>query len=119
MKIAWVLLCSIYLSSCVSAKQVNTDKEKQLYKNWVLSRCVSYIANNQVTRQDALNTASAYLEVSSLPVESFVQAEPLIKKYIEANYQGSIPGGFELKKCIDLFSADELDSLYNGIKKKS
>src|SRR6218665_952878 len=84
-----------------------TAKQQQIYKSWVLSRCLSKVQTDDAMKQDALNSASAYLEESGLPVESFTRAEPLIDSYVAKNYQGSISGTFNVKKCVDLiYSAD-------------
>ncbi len=103
------LLAFFSTISCVS-KGPATNNQEEIYKSWVVSRCLSYVFPEY--KQDALNTASAYLEQSSLPVESFIESEELIQEFINKNYAGSIPSGFNTKKCIDLFNSDELQKLY-------
>lgn len=73
---------------------------------------MSFIAKDDALKQDALNTASAFLEASTLPVESFTAAEPLIESYLNRTYQGSVPGTFNTKKCIDLLNSNDLELLY-------
>lgn len=102
------------LTSCTQTK-ISSDyeaDEKKIYKNWVLSRCLSYAFPSEPINQDALNSASAYLEQSKLPVEAFLAAEPIIKKIIEKNSQGSISGSFKVKNCLDLFHSSELENLF-------
>ena len=78
-----------FITSCANIAPSKSNSEKEIYKNWVLSRCLSFIANDDIQKQDALNTASAFLELSSLPVEDFLKSEKLTKKYISLTYQGS------------------------------
>ena len=103
--------------ACSPCKPKSTQVEPQevIYKNWALSYCLSKIAPDAASKQDALNTASAYFEKSNLPVESFSAAEPLIQKYLDKNYTGSIPGTFNTKKCIDLYESDELVELFRSL----
>lgn len=68
--------------------------------------------------QNTLNSSSAYLEQSSLSIDAFNNADPLIDSWLEKNYQGSIPGSFNTQKCIDLFNSTELKSLYQKEKNK-
>ncbi len=119
MRLVMVSLFIIFLASCANTKRdiANTDDQVSTYKNWVLSRCLSYTFQNEQDKQDALNTASAYLEVSILPVEMFLSSEPLIQEFLDRSYQGSIIGTFKVKKCIDLFNSDELDKLYRELSK--
>ncbi len=114
MKIFPLLLLSITLLSCVQTQNNTADIENLHFKNWALSRCLSEIASNTADKQDALNTASGYLENSSLPIEAFENADKLIKTFINKSYSGSIPGTFNTKKCIDLFYSDELEQLYQS-----
>lgn len=114
MKFVAISLITVVCSSFVGATTSDTKVQKTLYKSWVLSRCLSAISSEN-DKQDYLNTASAYLERSNLPVEAFIKAEPLIKQLLGETYTGSIKGTFESKKCIDLFNSDELDSLYRSL----
>ena len=112
-----LLIASSFLSACTPCKpkENNANAQAQIYKNWVLSYCLSKIALDAASKQDALNSASAYLEKSSLPVESFTAAQPLIQKYLDKNYTGSIAGSFNTKKCIDLYQSEELSQFYQSI----
>lgn len=78
----------------------------------MLSRCITKITTDEKFKQDALNSASAYLEQSNLSIEAFTDADPLVDSFLQSNYQGSIPGTFNTKKCINLFDSDELENLY-------
>lgn len=115
-----VLLLIVFITSCVNTEQQNSmsiTEQRSIYKNWVVSRCLSYTLQNKEEKQDALNTASAYLELSVLPVEVLLKSEPLIQDFLKREYQGSIKGSFEIKKCIDLYSSSELDELYRMSQK--
>ena len=120
MKFILCLVVIATLASCTNAKDVSekTTFQKSTYKSWVLSRCISKIATDEKFKQDALNSASTYLEQSGLPVEAFNNADPLIDSFLQRNYQGSSPRAFNIKKCIDLFNGDELEKLYLREKTK-
>ena len=107
------------VTSCANISQKGSESahQKEIFKSWVLSRCLSYTFQDKNQKQDALNTASAYLEQSTLSVEQLLSAEPLIKQYLARDYQGSIKGTFNTKKCIDLFNSRELEDLYNKLDK--
>ena len=119
MRITLSIVLLAILTSCSSTTNLSdkTKVQKDIYKNWVLSRCLSKAFPNEPLKQDALNSASAYLETSNLPVDAFTNADPLIDNFLQRNYQGSIPGTFNTKKCIDLFNSDELERLYQKQKK--
>lgn len=112
-----ILLTSITLMSCANKPDSKSlaDAEKIHFKNWTLSRCLSEIAADPALKQDALNTASSYLESSRLPIEAFSSADELVKTFLAKNYSGSIPGTFNTKKCIDLFHSEELEKLYQSL----
>lgn len=111
---------ALILTSCAQPK-VNAGHnatENEIYKSWVLSRCLSYAFPNGALNQDALNSASAYLEQSELTVEAFIAADPLIKNYLEKSRQGSITGSFKVKSCVDLYHSPELEQLFLKEKNK-
>jgi len=90
----------------------DAEEQRKIYKSWVLSRCIASISSNEDEKQDVLNSASAYLEISHLPVDSFTNAKPLIDEFLAKNYQGSIAGTFNTKKCVDLLYSDELEKMF-------
>ncbi|RYY76982.1 MAG: hypothetical protein EOO52_05685 [Gammaproteobacteria bacterium] len=73
-----------FLTSCINAKNVSekTTVQNITYKNWVMSRCIRKIATDEKLKQDALNSASVYLEQSDLPVEVFTNADPHIGSFL-------------------------------------
>lgn len=112
-----LLLFAFMIVSCANEKDSNSESAHQesIFKNWVLSRCLSYTFKDPIQKQDALNTASAYLEQSTLSVEQLTSSEPLIKNYLSKKYDGSIEGTFNTMKCIDLFNSSDLDTLYQDL----
>lgn len=114
-----ILLLVFILASCAQIESIDSDvvHQEEIFKSWVLSRCLSYTFEDPNQKQDALNTASAYLEQSTLSVEQLLSSEPLIKDFLSRNYKGSIEGTFNTMKCIDLFNSPELDTLYRTLKK--
>jgi hypothetical protein len=117
MNIFIIFLLSIGLLSCATKpdNKLQAATEKLHFKNWTLSRCLSEITADAALKQDALNTASSYLESSSLPIGAFSSADELVKTFLAKNYSGSIPGTFNTKKCIDLFHSEELEKLYQSL----
>ena len=81
--------------------QANTEHENDLLRKWVLSRCIGHATSDALMKQDAFNSASAYLELSKSPVERFVHYETSIKDVLEKSPSGSIEGSFKVKTCID------------------
>lgn len=114
-----ILLLVFFLASCAQMEinDSNIVHQEKIFKNWVLSRCLSYTFEDLNQKQDALNTASAYLEQSTLSVEQLLSSEPVIKNFLSRNYKGSIEGTFNTMKCIDLFNSPELGALYRTLKK--
>lgn len=113
MKRLIVLFILAFIVACKpsSNSRVNIEEQKKLYKGWVLSKCIGAAFAEENVRQDAYNSAGSYLELSRFPIESLSAAEPLINQFIARNYQGSIPGSFYTKACLDLFYSDELENL--------
>lgn len=112
---------TLLLFTCTSLADGLADKytQKELLKNWTLSRCLGKAYNNPSIKNDADSTASAYLEYSKQPIETFYSLDKLADKYIKVKYSGSIPSNFNTMKCIDLFYSKELnDYLDQKISKK-
>lgn len=104
--------CLIASCSSIKSKTSDIEEQRKLYKSWVLSRCIASISTTEEEKQDALNSASAYLELSRLPIDSFSHAKPLISEFLAKKYQGSITGTFNTKKCVDLLYSDELENIF-------
>lgn len=105
----------VLISACTT-NRYDKSEEKQIFKSWVLSRCLSFISTNHADKHDADISASAYLEQLSIPLDALLDAEQLIKSFIAKDYRGSISGSFNTKKCIDLANSKQLDIYYGRIR---
>ena len=92
--------------------------QKMLLKNWALSVCLAEIAQDEKTRTDASETASAYLEFGGQPIEAYDLLAALAKKYAKLKYGSAIKSELNAMKCIDLFHSKELDQLANKLVKQ-
>jgi hypothetical protein len=90
------------VSSCsvINPPRVSHD-DSILIKKWVLSRCIGHATTDPETKEDAFNSASAYLEQSRLSVEEFSKYEAAIIESIRNSGTGSIEGTFKIKSCIE------------------
>ena len=72
-----VLLMSLLLGSHVvlAENSLNALSQEAPYKNWLTSRCIGKSTDSERTKQDAFRSASAYLELSKLPMDAFEQGE--------------------------------------------
>jgi hypothetical protein len=115
MKFISIILILSSIAACSNAKNTSDaiEEQRQIYKSWVLSRCMASVVIKEEDKEDALNSASAYLEISKFSIEDLTAAKPLIEKFVSKKYQGSVPGTFNTKKCIDLFYSQELEILFN------
>lgn len=109
-KLMGLIISSFFCVSCVTTGDIKSpdEAEKNLVRKWVLSRCIGHATNDALTRQDAFNSASAYLELSTMPVERFASYEGSIKEALAKSPSGSIEGSFNVKTCIDHAQALDL-----------
>lgn len=98
--------------------QTSQYSQKQLLKNWALSRCLGEISDNEAVAADANRSAAGYFEFSSVPVEGFEKLSALVGKYAGARYRGSVEGSFHTMQCIDLFHSAELERLVTRVVPK-
>ncbi|WP_230469487.1 T6SS amidase immunity protein Tai4 family protein [Gibbsiella quercinecans] len=89
-----------------------TLSQETLYKNWLVSRCLSKATDSENTRQDAFRSASAYLEFSKLPMDAFDQGEELINQYLKKNTQGSVKGSYHTMECLSLLQSKEAAGIF-------
>ena len=97
------------------------DNQVKLFKYWTLARCgaaVSKKAGSDTLQEDWSNTAAAYLEYGSVPLEANEAAEALVQQFLATTRSGSTGGSYETMKCIDLFNSHELDALVARYIKK-
>ncbi|HMW49349.1 MAG TPA: T6SS amidase immunity protein Tai4 family protein [Cellvibrionaceae bacterium] len=104
-------LATLSCSHIKTSADSKINKNKKALKNWTLSYCLASALEPGPAKQDALNTAGAYLEAGNQPIEAYEAATLLINNYLAKNYTGIRPGSFNTKKCIDLYESSELDSL--------
>jgi len=85
--------------------------QRDLLKNWALSRCLAAVTNDKETKDDGQATAAAYLEFGKQPIEAYEELDALVEKFAQRKYSGSIPSKFNTMKCIDLFHSKELETV--------
>ena len=98
------------------------DNQIKLFKYWTLARCgatLSKQAGSTALEEDWSNTAAAYLEYSTVPLEANEAAQALVEQFLKTTTRsGSTGGSYESMKCIDLFNSSELDALAGKYIKK-
>jgi hypothetical protein len=97
--------------------EANLNSSEAALKNWALSYCIASILEPGPAKQDALNTAGAYLEAGNQPIEAYEKTTLLIKSYLARNYTGVTQGTFNTKKCIDLYESRDLELIVQEFKK--
>ncbi len=119
-RFAILLIATATLSCSPTGEQrkAKTSPEEKALKNWALSYCIANTLEPGPAKQDALNTAGAYLEAGNQPIEAYEKATQLIKLYLAKNYTGVTPGAFNTKKCIDLYESAELEWLARDFNEK-
>ncbi|EDY9279101.1 hypothetical protein GPO69_004409 [Salmonella enterica] len=85
--------------------------QSELLKNWALSHCLALVYKDDVVKNDARATASAYLEYGKQSVEIYHEIDEVAKKYSGLKYNGSISSDFNTMKCIDFIHDSELNEL--------
>lgn len=85
--------------------------QSELLKNWALSHCLALVYKDDVVKNDARATASAYLEYGKQSVEIYHEIDEIAKKYSGLKYNGSISSDFNTMKCIDFIHDRELNEL--------
>jgi len=91
-------------------------KQPQIFSNWLLNRCAGKATTDKAFTDDAFKSASAWLEISHLPVEAFSEGDKLINDYLKMNLTGSVSGNFNMMKCTLLAQSQDAESLYNKYK---
>lgn len=81
------------------------------YYNWALAVCLGEVSLCDSLTKDSKATSGAYLEQGELGTEVYEAMHALAKEYAARHYEGSVPGEFHIKKCIDLFESEELRTL--------
>ena len=103
------------LSNGYSLPRTQTYSDKDMLKNWALSRCVAAIAKDETARDDAYATAGAYFEFAAYSLETYGKINEIVSRYVRKKYGGSIPSEFNTMKCIDMYHGKELDELVRTV----
>ncbi|MFV9667384.1 hypothetical protein CKF43_13665 [Pantoea graminicola] len=117
-----LMLLALTLSPAVLAitpPAPDSFKQPQIFSNWLLNRCAGKAATDKVFSDDAFKSASAWLEVSNLPVEAFSDGDKLINAYLKMDLTGSVKGSFNMMKCTLLSQSQDAKVLYEKYKNKS
>lgn len=93
------------------AQPDSSADESTLLRDWALARCLGRIQSTEDSREDAYRTASAYLERTSAPLETYEKIDALVATFASKPYSGSIPGSFNTMKCIDLYHSEALEDI--------
>ncbi|MGJ0478735.1 T6SS amidase immunity protein Tai4 family protein [Pantoea agglomerans] len=117
-----LMLFALTLSSAVLAitpPSPDAFKQPQIFSNWLLSRCAGKAATDKAFTDDAFKSASAWSELSHLPVNAFSEGDKLINAYLKMNLTGSVSGNFNMMKCTLLSQSQDAKVLYEKYKNKS
>ncbi|CAI2422359.1 Uncharacterised protein [Serratia ficaria] len=114
-------IMSLLLSSPLVSAQVAISHlpQEALYQNWLISRCLGKFTDSENTRQDALRSASAYLEFSTLPLIAFEKGEKLIERYLKEKSTGSVPGSYHTLACLRLSHSKEANDIFTAYEKSA
>ncbi|RZL19776.1 MAG: type VI secretion protein [Sphingomonas sp.] len=88
----------------------NVVTQRNLLKDWALSRCLARGAP-QPFAKDAAVSAAAILERGDYGMEAYEAVEALVGKQLGKRYAGSVPGNYVTLKCIDLYHGAPLDAV--------
>ncbi|RTF21737.1 hypothetical protein D9B84_09725 [Serratia marcescens] len=101
----------------LAENSLNALSQEALYKSWLTSRCIGKSTDSERTKQDAFRSASAYLELSKLPMDAFEQGEKLAEQYANKNSQGSVQGTYHTLDCLSLQNASEVEAIFKHYSK--
>jgi len=114
-----LMLLALTLSPAVLAitpPAPDAFRQPQIFSNWLLNRCAGKASTDKAFTDDAFKSASAWLEVSHLPVEAFSDGDKLINAYLKMNLAGSVSGNFNMMKCTLLSQSQDAKVLYEKYK---
>ncbi|EAV0725245.1 TPA: T6SS amidase immunity protein Tai4 family protein, partial [Salmonella enterica subsp. enterica serovar Typhimurium] len=99
--VKWLILVTFSISGMLVwqpsfAQEALTTQysQSELLKNWALSHCLALVYKDDVVKNDARATASAYLEYGKQSVEIYHEIDEIAKKYSGLKYNGSISSDF-------------------------
>ena len=97
-------------TSCTCAPKPQPE-EVAVLQDWALSRCIAKVAEGQLAGQDASSTAAAFLERGRGGIEVYEQIDRMIDGVLARRYSGSVPGDYNLLKCLELYHSAGLADL--------
>lgn len=108
-------------TSTFGAGQSMTSKysQRDLLRNWTLSVCLATVYKDPTTKEDANQTAAAYLEYGRQGIEAYDELRKLVDAYAARRYAGSTGAEFNTMKCIDLLNSPELEKLSSKLISKT
>jgi hypothetical protein len=108
-----MVLCAFMAVMQAACAQTATARysQKDMLKNWALSRCLASVYADPAVKSDANATAAAYLEFGHQPMAAYEALDALVDSYAKRKLSGSVPSHFNTMKCIDLYNSKELDVL--------
>ena len=88
-----------------------------LMKQWALSVCLAYVAEDKDATHDAAYTANVLTEIASMDLEEPKKFRLLIRQYLARDYRTSYfkdvkpPPELNTWKCLDFYDSRKLDAL--------
>jgi hypothetical protein len=89
----------------------DTYSNKEILKNWTLIMCMKQLVNDPKDQENLSNLADSYFKFIQAPKEGFEKLRQMVSKYIALKYQNSIPGDFNIHKCVNLYHSKELERI--------
>ncbi|ELW9442885.1 hypothetical protein R0595_003526 [Pluralibacter gergoviae] len=93
--------------------ETSSFTQQQIFTHWVENRCIGKITEDKSLISDANASAAAWLEVSSLPVEVFEQADTAIDKGLKEPLTGSTHYSYNVLKCTLIAQSRDIQSIYS------
>ncbi|EMH4164406.1 hypothetical protein RJ498_003723 [Pluralibacter gergoviae] len=97
--------------------QPSSFTQQQIFTHWVENRCIGKITDNKSLISDANASAAAWLEVSTLPVKKFQQADAAIAKGLKEPLTGSTHDSYNVLKCTLIANGDDVQKIFNSSQK--
>jgi len=92
--------------------KVNSFSQQQMFSNWVQNRCIGKIADSESLKNDAMASASAWLEAINVSAELFEEADKTIDNQLQEKLGGSLPGKYQVLKCTLIANSEAINKIY-------
>jgi len=93
--------------------KVNSFSQQGIFSNWVQNRCISKIADSESLKNDAMVSASAWLETSNVSAELFEEADKTIDNQLQEKIDGSLLGEYQVLKCTLIANSEAINKIYD------